>query len=403
MTAIARPSTATTEELDIFRASFRTFLDRHAVPNIDSWRDEGMVSRDVWRKAGEAGFLLASCPEELGGAGGDYRHEAIIIQELAKCGCLDFNIHLHSALIAPYIYQYCTAEQQSRWLPGMRSGELVAAIAMSEPSAGSDLKAIRTQAVRDGDSYVLSGQKTFISNGHLANLLLVACKTDAAAGSKGLSLIAVETDKVEGFSRGRLLKKIGMHAQDTAELFFDNVRVPVANLVGEEGRGFPQMMEMLPQERLTVAVIGLAVIDESIRSTLDYVRNRQAFGKTVFDFQNTRFVLAAAKAEAEVARVFVDNCISRLLDGELDAVTAAMAKLWVSERQMAIVDNCLQLFGGYGYTLDYPIARMWADARIQRIYGGTSEIMCQRRSKSRPLGGAKVVHLAAHLGNAGRA
>lgn len=364
-----------TEELDIFRNSFRTFLDRHAVPHIDQWRDEGMVSRDVWRKAGEAGFLLASCPEDLGGAGGDYRHEAAIIQELAKCGCLDFNIHLHSALIAPYLYRYGTKMQQSRWLPGLRTGELVAAIAMSEPSAGSDLKAIKTQAVRDGNDYVISGQKTFISNGHLADFILVACKTDPAAGSKGVSLIAVETEKVDGFTRGRLLKKIGLQAQDTAELFFDNVRVPVDNLVGAEGGGFAHMMEMLPQERLTVAVIGLAVIEESIRMTVDYVRNRQAFGKPVFEFQNTRFVLAEAKAEAEIARVFVDDCIDKLLRGELDAVTAAMAKLWVSERQMAIIDRCLQLFGGYGYTLDYPIARMWADARIQRIYGGTSEIM----------------------------
>lgn len=334
-----------------------------------------MVSREVWEEAGRAGFLLASCPEELGGAGGDYRHEQVMIQELAKCGCLDFNLHLHSALIAPYIYRYGTEEQQARWLPRLRTGELIAAIAMSEPSAGSDLKAIKTHADRDGDDYLISGQKTFISNGYLANFIVVACKTDPSAGSKGVSLIAVETDKVSGFTRGRKLKKIGMHAQDTVELFFDNVRVPVANLIGREGGGFGHMMELLPQERLTVAVIGLAVIDAALKATLDYVRNREVFGKTVFDFQNTRFVLAEVKAEAEVARILVDDCIARLLRGELDAVTAAIAKLWVSERQMENVDKCLQLFGGYGYTLDYPIGRMWTDSRIQRIYGGTSEVM----------------------------
>lgn len=370
------------EELDLFRDSFRTFVERHAAPHIEKWREDGIVSRDVWKKAGEAGFLLAGCPEELGGAGGDYRHEAVIIQELARSGCLDFNIHLHSALIAPYIYRYGTPEQQARWLPGLRTGDLIAAIAMSEPSAGSDLKAIKTSAVRDGDDYVISGQKTFISNGHLANFILVACKTNPAAGSKGVSLIAVETDKVAGFTRGRRLKKLGMHAQDTAELFFENVRVPAGNLVGQKDAGFIQMMEMLPQERLTVAVIGQAVIDTALASTLEYVKTREAFGKTIFDFQNTRFVLAEMRAEAEVVRVFVENCIAKLLRGELDAVTAAMAKLWVSERQMEIVDKCLQLFGGYGYTMDYPISQMWADSRIQRIYGGTSEIMKEIIAKS---------------------
>lgn len=357
-------------------------MDRHAAPHIEKWREDGIVSRDVWKKAGEAGFLLASCPEELGGAGGDYRHEAVIIQVLAGSGCLDFNMHLHSALIAPYIYKYGTPEQQTRWLPGMRTGDLIAAIAMSEPSAGSDLKAIKTTAVRDGDDYLISGQKTFISNGHLANFILVACKTKPSAGSKGVSLIAVETDKVSGFTRGRRLKKLGMHAQDTAELFFENVRVPAANLVGEEHAGFIQMMEMLPQERLTVAVIGQAVIETALACTLEYVKTREAFGKRIIDFQNTRFVLAEVRAEAEVVRVFVENCIARLLRGELDAVTAAMAKLWVSERQMEIVDKCLQLFGGYGYTMDYPISQMWADSRIQRIYGGTSEIMKEIIAKS---------------------
>ncbi|WP_291960938.1 acyl-CoA dehydrogenase family protein [Chelatococcus sp.] len=365
----------TAAELSLFRDSFRSFCEREVMPHRDQWREDGMVSRAVWRKAGDAGFLLASCPVELGGAGGDYRHEAIIIEELARIGFLDFNIHLHNAVVAPYLYHYATPDQIERWMPRLFTGELIGAIAMSEPSAGSDLKAIRTTARRDGASYVINGQKTFISNGQLSNFIIVACQTDPADGQKGISLIAVETDQAEGFRRGSKLNKIGLRAQDTSELFFDDVRVPAANLIGEAGKGFVHMMKQLPQERLTIAVQGVACMEAALEATLTYVKDRQAFGKRVFDFQNTRFVLANAKTETEIARVFVDHCVAKLLVGELDAVKAAMSKLWVTDRQTHLIDECLQLFGGYGYTLDYPISRMWTDARIQKIYGGTNEIM----------------------------
>lgn len=372
----------TESELTLFRDSFRNFCEREVVPHRDQWREEGMVSHAVWRKAGDAGFLLASCPAEMGGSGGDYRHEVIIMEELARIGFLDFNIHLHNAIVGPYLYHYATPDQVERWIPRLLTGELIGAIAMSEPGAGSDLKSIRTTARRDGDDYVISGQKTFISNGQLSNFIIVACRTDDAEGGKGISLIAVETDEATGFRRGRKLNKLGLRAQDTSELFFDDVRAPAGNLIGETGKGFVHMMRQLPQERLTIAVQGVAAMETALEATLVYVKERQAFGKRIFDFQNTRFVLANAKTETEVARVFVDHCIEKLLAGELDAVKAAMSKLWVTDRQTHLIDECLQLFGGYGYTLDYPISRMWADARIQKIYGGTNEIMKEIISRS---------------------
>ena len=365
-----------TAELTLFRETVRRFFAAEVVPHITAWRKAGMVAREAWRRAGAAGLLCASMPAEFGGGGGDFRHEAILIEELAAIGFGDFAISLHNAIIAPYLLHYGTETQKHRWLPRMASGDMVAAIAMTEPDAGSDLQAIRTTARRVGDTYVLNGQKTFISNGQLADLVIVAVKTRIDAGAKGISLIAVETQDAPGFRRGRNLEKIGKHAQDTSELFFDDVVVPAENLLGgEPDRGFAQLMQQLPQERLVIAVGAVAAMEAALAETIAYVRSRRAFGKTLIEFQNTRFVLAEAKTTTQVARVFVDDCIARLLAGTLDVGTAAMAKYWTSEMQGKVIDSCLQLFGGYGFMAEYPIAQRYTDARVQRIYGGSNEIM----------------------------
>ncbi|CAN7708013.1 acyl-CoA dehydrogenase family protein [Aminobacter sp. LjRoot7] len=364
------------EEMEAFRNSVRRFLSEEVVPDIATFRAARRVPPAVWKKAGEMGLLGVSIPEQYGGAGGNFRHEAVIIEELSRIGFPDFGIPLHNGIVAPYIANYGSEEQKRNWLPKLATGEMIGAIAMTEPGTGSDLQAIRTKATRDGNRYLINGQKTFITNGQNANLVIVATKTDASAGSKGTSLFVVETEAVEGFRRGRNLEKIGFHAQDTSELFFDDVSVPPEALIGDsENRGFYQLMEQLPQERLIIAVQALSAIEAAIDATIDYTKQRKAFGKAVMDFQNTRFVLAEARTEATIGRAFLEQCIDKLVNGELDAATAAMAKWWFTQKQCEVTDACLQLFGGYGYMAEYPISHMWADGRVQKIYGGTNEIM----------------------------
>jgi acyl-CoA dehydrogenase len=365
-------------ELDLFRTTVRRFLSEEVGPNADAWRTRGYIDRDLWRKAGALGLLCASVPEEYGGGGGTFWHEAIIIEELARIAFPDFSIPLQNVILAPYLVHYATEDQRRRWLPPMASGDLVAALAMSEPGAGSDVQAIRTSARRDGDEYVVNGQKTFITHGHTADLICLAVKTDTreANGVRGFSLLMIEADKTNGFRRGRLLDKVGLKAQDTAELFFDDARVPATNLLGGiEGRGFYQLMEQLAKERLNIAMQALALTEAAINETIAYVKERQIFGKRLMDFQNTRMVLAEAKTTAAVTRLFVERCIEKLVSGTLDAETAAMAKWWATDKQCAIIDDCVQLHGGYGYMLEYPIARMWTDGRIQKIWGGSNELM----------------------------
>lgn len=365
------------DEIAIFANSVEGFFEKHAPPErVESWRQDGIVERSFWREAGEAGLLCLAVPEAYGGPGGDFRHEVVLMEAIARRQVSGFAAALHSAIVAPYILHYGSEEQKKRWLPGMASGELIGAIAMTEPGAGSDLQGVRTTARLDGNLYVVNGQKTFISNGQLADLVIVVAKTDPAKGAKGTSLIVVETADAPGFKRGRNLDKIGMEAQDTSEIFFDDVRVPTSNLLGPEaGMGFVQLMQQLPQERLTIGIGGVAVIERALDDTIAYVKERKAFGQRLIDFQNTQFRLAECKTEATVARVFIDRLIGLHLEGKLDAATASMAKYWVSELENKIVDTCLQLFGGYGYMNEYPIARMFRDSRVQRIYGGANEIM----------------------------
>ena len=369
------PDWYTEEDINIFRDATYGFYARECAPLSEKWRKAGIVDRDAWTKAGAMGLLCASTPEEYGGGGGDYRHEMVIMEELHRAGVEGFGISLHNAIVAPYIYHYGTEEQKRKWLPKMASGEYVGAIAMTEPGTGSDLQNIRTTAKKSGNGYVLNGSKTFITNGGTANLIIVVAKT-GGEGARGISLMVVETDQVEGFKRGRNLEKIGNHAQDTSELFFDDVELPADALLGtEEGRGFYQLMEQLPQERLNIAVQGVAAMEHALRETIAYVKERKAFGKPLIGFQNTQFKLAECKTKATVAKTFTYHCAERLLKGELDATTASMAKYWVSETEGEVMDECLQLFGGYGYMEEYPIARLFTDARVQRIYGGTNEIM----------------------------
>ncbi len=365
------------EELGIFRASVGRFLDAHAGPQqVEKWRKAGIVDREVWQAAGAAGLLGLSTAAAYGGAGGDFRHEIILMEEMSRRGVEGWGVSLHNAIILPYIETFGSEEQKKKWLPRLASGELVSAIAMTEPGAGSDLQGVRTTARRTGNQYTINGAKTFISNGQTANFIVVVAKTDPSQGAKGISLIAVETDEVEGFQRGRNLDKVGLEAADTSELFFNDVKVPTANLIGaEEGRGFYQLMEKLPQERMVIAVQCMAMIERALTVTLDYVKQRQAFGRALIENQTVQFRLAECKTEATIARVFVNHCIEQLLARKLDNATASMAKYWVSELQGKIVDACLQLHGGYGYMDEYPIARMYKDARVSRIYGGTTEIM----------------------------
>ena len=362
------------EDLDAFRDLARSFCEKELTPNQDRWATQRHVDREFWNKAGEVGLLCLSVPEEYGGGGGTFAHETVLIEEQVRAGDSCWGNTVHSGIVAPYLLNYGSEEQKHRWLPKLASGEMVAAIAMTEPGTGSDLQNITTKAVRDGDHYVINGAKTFITNGGQADLVIVAAKTDSAQGAHGVSLIVVETT-TEGFRRGRLLDKVGMHGQDTAELFFDDVRVPVTNLLGEEGQGFVQLMQQLPQERLIIAVSSVAAMESAVTETLRYTKERTAFGRPVFNFQNSRFKLAECDTEATVCRAFLDQCVEAHLKGELDVPTAAKAKWWCSDRAYRVIDECVQLHGGYGYMNEYPIARAWTDIRVQRIFGGTNEIM----------------------------
>lgn len=362
------------EDHVIFRDSVRKFYQAEAVPHTDRWSTEGKVDRDFWLKAGDAGILCPQLPEDYGGMGVDYRFCCIINEEQAYNRAGGAALAVHSDIVAPYILDYGSDALKEKWLPKMVTGEAVGAIAMTEPGTGSDLQGIKTTAKKDGDDYVISGSKTFISNGQHCDFVLVVCKTSEEGGAKGSSLILVEADRV-GFRRGRNLDKIGMHSSDTSELFFDEVRVPQTNLIGYENAGFMYLMQQLPQERLSIAMIAMAASQRAFDITLDYVKNRQAFGRPIIKFQNSRFVMAQLKTELEVGWAFVDQCLSRHLKGKLDAPTAAMAKLWTTEMQSKLVDHCVQLHGGYGFMSEYEIAHHYTDSRVQRIYGGTSEIM----------------------------
>ncbi|MEO3797957.1 acyl-CoA dehydrogenase family protein [Nonomuraea sp. B10E15] len=364
------------EEHLLFRETVRAFMSREVVPHHARWEKDGVVPREVWKKAGELGMFGFSVPEEHGGSGiRDFRYNAVIVEELMRNNATGLGFSLHNDVVAPYLVDLTDDEQRRRWLPGFVSGELITAIAMSEPGAGSDLQGIRTTAIREGDHYVVNGQKTFITNGINADLVVVVAKTDPEAGARGTTLVVVERG-MEGFERGRNLDKIGMKAQDTAELFFDNVRVPVANRLGpNDGEGFVQLMDNLPQERLSIAVAAVASAEGVLEQTIEYCRTRQAFGRNIGSFQNTRFVLAELATETEIARHYVDRCIRALNAGQLTAVDAAKAKWWTTEVQTKVIDRCLQLHGGYGYMTEYPVAKAWMDSRVQTIYGGTTEIM----------------------------
>lgn len=365
-----------TDDVVMLQDMASKFLEAEVLPHYDRFEKQEIFDRSVWELAGENGLLCASMPEEYGGAGGTYAHESAILEAISHVGVDGFGIALHNSIVAPYILHYGSEEQKKKWLPKMATGELIGAIAMTEPGAGSDLQGVKTSAKKDGNQYVINGSKTFITNGQLANLVVVVTKTDPSQGAKGTSLIVVETNGQEGFERGRNLDKVGLKSNDTSELFFNNVRVPTANLLGtEEGQGFVQLMQQLPQERLQIGGTAIAMAERAIAITSDYVKERKAFGKAVIDFQNTQFKLAEMKTEATIGRVFYNHCVERHVNGGLDPVTASMAKYWLSDLQNKIVDECLQLHGGYGYMNEYPIARMFRDARVQRIYGGTNEIM----------------------------
>jgi len=363
------------DDLEVFRKTVRRFLQETFVPAQARWRQQHSPDAEAWTAAGEVGILLTDTPEEYGGGGGTFAHETVVMEELAQAG-VHFGSNVHS-VVAHYILAYGSEKQKRDWLPRMARGELAAAIAMTEPAAGSDLQGIKTTALRDGDQYVINGSKTFVTNGVLAGIICLAVKTDPkAVGLKSLSLIIIEPKNVAGYRVGRSFEKVGMHTQDTCELFFDNLRVPASNLLGPtEGLGFSQMMEQLPYERLAVSVGAVATSERAVAITTEYAKERKAFGQSLMDFQNTRFKLAECKTEAHIGRVFLDNCIQRFIAGQLDPVTAAMAKYWLTDAQCRIVDECVQLHGGYGYMMEYPIARMWLDSRVQRIYSGTNEIM----------------------------
>jgi acyl-CoA dehydrogenase len=367
------------EELRVLQDHVGRFLQRELAPDREKWEEQGFVDRAAWLKAGEAGLLCASVPEAYGGGGGHRGHEAVIIQEIGRAGLaggFGAGAMVSSCIVAHYILGYGSEAQKQRWLPGMARGEIVGAIAMSEPGAGSDLQGVSTTARKVDGGYVVNGQKTWITNGQCADLIIVVAKTDPAAGHRGMSLIAVEPAVAEGFKRGKRLAKLGMHAQDTSELFFDDVFVPDDNLLGgEAGRGFVQLMQQLAWERLQIALTATVAAETAVALATDYVKQRNLFGKPLLDFQNTQFKLAECKTQAVVARRFIDSLMVDLLAGTLDADTAAMAKLWTTETQGRVIDECLQLFGGYGYVTEYPIARLYADARVTRIFGGTSEVM----------------------------
>ena len=371
-----------TEEHKLFTESVQKFYNDEMKPNIEDWVDKGVVSKSFWEKAGHAGIMSGSVLEEHGGVGGDMGFDSITVYEQAKTGDSSWGYGIQSIVIH-YLNEYGTDEQKNEWLPKLIEGKSIASLAMTEPGAGSDLQAIKTIARKDGNQYTLNGSKIFITNGGSADLIIVAAKTDQSAGAKGISLILLDTNNVEGFSRGKPLKKLGLKGNDTAELFFDNVKVPLTNLIGkEEGQGFYQMMNQLPWERLLIGITALGAIDFALQETIKYVQERKAFNRRIMDLQNTRFKLAESKTKAEVLRSFINDCIARLIKGELDAATASMAKYWGSQIQNEIMDECLQLHGGYGYILDYPISRMYADARVQKIYGGSNEIIKELIARS---------------------
>ncbi|MEO9325806.1 acyl-CoA dehydrogenase family protein [Nocardioides sp. C4-1] len=362
------------QEHEDFRATVRAFMDKEVVPHHDQWEKDGQVSREVWLKAGETGLLCFDVEEEYGGAGiKDFRYNAIVAEEISKVGASGLGFPVHTDIIVPYISSLGTEEQKRRWLPGLVSGELISSIAMTEPGAGSDLQGIRTSAVDKGDHYVLNGSKTFISNGIMSDLVIVVCRTDPDAGHQGISLVVVERG-MEGFERGRNLDKMGLKAQDTAELFFDNVVVPKENLLGEEGSGFVNLMVNLPQERISIAAIAVAAMEHIMALCLDYAKEREAFGKPIGKFQHNRFMLAEMATELYIARLFVNDCILKLNEGQVDTALASMAKWWTTELQKKFADQGVQLHGGYGYMSEYPISKAYTDSRIQTIYGGTTEI-----------------------------
>jgi acyl-CoA dehydrogenase len=360
-------------DIEAFRDQVRRYIAGEMAPRLEDWRRQGYIPREVWRPFGEMGFMLPEVPEAYGGVGASLAYQLVVQDELAKAE-MPANTAVHT-IASHYILDYGTEAQKQRWLPRLASGEMLAGIALTEPGVGSDLKALRTRARRDGDEYVIDGAKTFITNGYTANLLVLAVRT-GEAGSRGVSLVVLETENLPGFRVGRRLEKLGQHASDTAELFMDGVRVPVANVIGEkEGEGFVQLMSQLPYERLLIAIPAAASIERAVELTVEYTGQRKAFGQPIGDFQNTRFKLAECATTAHVVRTFVNDCVQRLLDGKLDDAAAYMAKWWCTEQQCRVTDECLQLFGGYGYMVEYPIARLYADARVQKIYGGTNEIM----------------------------
>jgi long-chain-acyl-CoA dehydrogenase len=375
------PRTLFGEDHEIFRDMVRRFIASEIMPRHADWERAGIVPRDVWLQAGAAGLLCTGVPEQYGGVGGDFLHSTILVEEMARAGATAPTFYLHSEIVAPYLLRYGTEQQKQQWLPKMARGEVVTALGMTEPSGGSDLQGMKTVALREGDNYVINGQKVFITAGFNADLLVLACKTDPKQKAKGVSLILVETDR-PGFQRGRKLEKIGCKGQDTAELFFSDLRVPVSNLLGEEGRGFYQLMTELPQERLVQAIRAVASSEAALEWTLDYAMQRKMFDQTLIDFQNTQFKLAEMKADITAQRVFLDRCIALHLDRQLDAVDAAMLKLTTTELQGRVMDQCLQLFGGWGYMWEYPIARAFVDARVGRIGGGSVEVMKQIISRA---------------------
>lgn len=365
-----------TQETDDLRELVRNFMNKEIVPNQAKFVEDHQVDRELWNRAGDAGLLCISIPEEYGGGGGTFAHEAVILQEQGFAGDSAWANSVHSTIIAHYIYAFGTEEQKKKWLPGMASGELVAAIAMTEPGTGSDLQNVKTKAVRDGDEYVINGSKTFISNGTHCDIVVIVARTSEDGGGKGVSLIVAEVADLPGFSRGRVLDKIGQRGQDTRELFFEDMRVPVENILGGvEGRGFVQLMQQLPQERLALAVLGATTAEAAVREAVAYAKEREAFGQPIIKFQNTKFVLAECATETLSTRAFVDHLTQLHIDGKLTTEQASAGKYWATDAQTNVIDRCLQIFGGYGYMLEYPIARMYADARVQKIYGGTNEIM----------------------------
>jgi acyl-CoA dehydrogenase len=375
--AVAKPyvSPWLDEEIALFRETAARFAEAEMVPHDAEWRKQQHVGREIWRRAGELGLLCTDVPADYGGVGGDFRHEAVVYEELSRRGLSGFGQGVHS-ICAHYLVNHGTEEQKRRFLPRLARGELIGAIGMTEPAAGSDLQGIKTRAIRDGDGYLVNGSKIFITNGYLAGLIALVVKTRPGEGAKGTSILMVETRDLAGYRVGRILDKMGMKAQDTAELFFEDVRVPAANLLGGvEGQGFYQLMADLPYERVLIAVCAVAAMEGAVAATLAYTRERRAFGRSIAEFQNTKFKLAEVATKTRVARVFVDDCIRRIVDGTLDTVTASMAKYWVTDMQQDVLDECVQLHGGYGYMNEYLVCRMYADARVQRIYGGTNEIM----------------------------